>query len=173
MNEFIQTMLNRRSIRSFKPDMPSKEDLELIVKAGLYAPNGMGRQSAIAIVITDKALRDELAEENRVIAGREGDQFYGAPAVIVVLADKSVPTYLYDGALMAGNMLQAANALGLGGIWIHRAKQEFEREPGKKLLKKLGIEGDYEGIGHCVIGYPCGDVPEAAPRREGREYWVE
>ena len=173
MNEFIEAMINRRSIRSFRPDMPTKEDLEEIIKAGLYAPNGMGRQSAIAVVVTEKALRDELAAENARIMGRDGDPFYGAPAVIIVLADRSVPTCVCDGSLMIGNMLNAAHALGLGGIWIHRAKQEFDGTFGKKLLEKLGIEGDYEGIGHCAVGYIDGEAPAPAPRREGRVYWAE
>ena len=173
MNEAIKNLTERRSIRRFRPEMPPKELLEQIIEAGLYAPNGMGRQSAIVIAVTDKKLRDELSELNRTIAGRDADPFYGGPAVLIVLADKSVPTHLYDGALMMGNMLNAAHALGLGSIWIHRAKQEFEQEYGKKLLEKLGIEGEWEGIGHCVVGYPDGEAPKPVQRREGRVFWAE
>ena len=173
MNEVLKNLTERRSVRAFKPDMPPKELMEQIIEAGLYAQNGMGRQSAMVIAVTDKKTRDELSELNRMIAGRDADPFYGGPAVLVVLADKSVPTYMYDGPLMMGNMLNAAHALGLGSIWIHRAKQEFEQEYGKKLLEKLGIEGDWEGIGHCVVGYPANELPAPAPRKEGRVYWVE
>ena len=173
MNEVIKNLTERRSIRKFRPEMPPKALLEQIIEAGLYAPNGMGKQSAMVIAVTDKTLRDELSALNSKILGRDADPFYGGPAVLIVLADKSVPTYLFDGALMMGNMLNASHALGLGGIWIHRAKQEFEQEYGKKLLEKLGIEGEWEGIGHCVVGYIDGEAPTPAPRREGRVFWAE
>ena len=173
MNEVIKNLTERRSIRRFRPEMPPKALLEQIIEAGLYAPSGAGKQSAMVIAVTDKKLRDDLSELNRTIAGRDADPFYGGPAVLIVLADKNVPTHVYDGALMMGNMLNAAHALGLGSIWIHRAKQEFEQEYGKKLLEKLGIEGEWEGIGHCVVGYIDGEVPAPVQRREGRVFWAE
>lgn len=110
---------------------------------------------------------------NAAIMGTDTDPFYGAPVVLIVLADKSRPTYLYDGSLVMGNMMNAAHSLGLGSCWIHRAKEEFESEDGKELLKKWGVEGDYEGIGHCVIGYVEGDYPETKPRKEDYVYYVE
>ena len=67
----------------------------------------------------------------------------------------------------------AAHSLGLGNIWIHRAKEEFESEEGKKILKELGIEGEWEGIGHCAVGYMDGEMPKAAPRKDGRVVWAE
>ena len=105
--------------------------IDKIVEAGLYAPSGMGRQSVIIIAITDKDTRDRLSSLNASIMGSDGDPFYGAPAVLVVLADKTRPTYIYDGSLAMGNMMLAAKALGLGSCWIHRAKEEFESEEGK------------------------------------------
>ena len=174
MNEVIKILTERRSIRKFRAEMPPKELIEQIVEAGLYAPSGMGRQSSLILAVTDKKLRDKLSDMNRRILGQpEGsDPFYGAPAVLVVLADKAVPTYVFDGSLTMGNMLNAAHALGLGGIWIHRAKQEFETEEMKDLLRELGIEGEYEGIGHCAIGYADGELPTPVPRREGRAYYL-
>ncbi|MBQ4515102.1 MAG: nitroreductase [Anaerolineaceae bacterium] len=175
MNEIINAMKERRSIRKFKPDMPEKADLDQIVEAGLYAANGMGKQAGLIIAVTNKEIRDRLADLNRKIAGwKEGvDPFYGAPVVFIVLADKSAFTYVYDGSLVIGNMMLAAHSLGLGSIWIHRAKEEFETEEWQKLLKDLGVEGDYEGIGHCAVGYIEGETPAAAPRKPGRVYWVE
>ena len=175
MNEIIKAMEERRSVRKFKPDMPPKADLEQIAEAGLYAPSGMGKQAVITLVITNKELRDRLSELNRQIAGMpEGvDPFYGAPAVFVVLGDKSWVTSIYDGSLVMGNLLLAAHAVGLSSIWIHRAKEEFETDEWKKLLADLGVEGEWEGIGHCAVGYPDCPVPEAAPRRDGRVLWVE
>ena len=168
MNEVIKAMKERRSIRKFKAEMPSKADLEQIVEAGLYAANGRGRQAVITIAVTDKELRDKLsAVNNEIMGGPEGnDPFYGAPAILIVLANKEVPTAPYDGSLVMGNLMLAAHSLGLGSIWIHRAKEEFEMPEYQKLLKDLGIEGEWEGIGHCAVGY-------AAPRNDGRVFWVE
>ena len=175
MNDVIKAMEERRSIRKFTAEMPTKEELEQIVEAGLYAASGMGKQAASVIVITDKETRDKLSEANREIGSMPAgfDPFYGGPAVIVVLADKSVPTSLYDGSLVMGNMLLAAHSLGLGSIWVHRAKEEFEKPEYKQLLADLGIEGDWEGIGHCVVGHIDGEAPAAAPRKANRAFWVE
>ena len=175
MNEVMKALLERRSIRKFKPDALTKEQLGQIVEAGLYAASGKGAQSAIAVVVTNKALRDRLSAENCRIGGwEEGfDPFYGAPAIILVLANKNEPNHVYDGSLMMGNMMLAAHALGLGSIWINRAKQEFDMPEYQALLKELGIEGDYEGIGHCILGYADGPVPEAKPRKADYVKWVE
>lgn len=169
MNEVIKAMMERRSIRKFKAD------LEQIVEAGLYAANGRGRQAVITIAVTDKELRDKLsAVNNEIMGGPEGnDPFYGAPAILIVLANKEVPTAPYDGSLVMGNLMLAAHSLGLGSIWIHRAKEEFEMPEYQKLLKDLGIEGEWEGIGHCAVGYIDGENPAAAPRNDGRVFWVE
>ena len=173
MNVTIREMEKRRSIRKYKAELPAKEDLDLIVEAGLYAASGMGRQSPIILVVTQKEMRDRLAEANRRILGApEGvDPFYGAPAVLVVLANKADPTGIYDGSLVMGNMMLAAHSLKLGSCWIHRAKEEFETDEYKQLLQDLGVEGEYEGIGHCIIGY-ADEEPEAAPRKEGRVFYI-
>lgn len=174
MSDIIQAMKERRSIRHFKPDMPGKELLEQIAEAGLYAANGKGQQETITLVITDKDLRNKLSKMNRQICGFDDDvdPFYGAPAILVVLANKNHPTYLYDGSLVMGNMMLAAHALGLGSIWIHRAKQEFELPEYKKLLSDLGIEGEWEGIGHCAVGYIDGEIPQAAGIKPNRVFWI-
>lgn len=174
MNESIKNMIERRSIHSFKPDaMVSKEDIDAIIEAGTYAATGMGMQSPIIIAVTNKETRDQLSKMNATIMRRDMDPFYGAPVVLIVLADKNRPTHIYDGSLVMGNLMNAAASLGIGSCWIHRAKEEFESEEGKALLKKWGIEGDYEGIGHCVLGYPDGDVPKAKPRKENYVYYVD
>lgn len=175
MNEIIKAMEERRSVRKFKPDMPSREDLAQILDAGLYAANGRGRQAVLTIAVTRRELRDKLSNDNREIGGwEEGfDPFYGAPAILVVLAAKDCPTGIYDGSLVMGNMMLAAHALGLGSIWIHRAKEEFEREDYKSLLTELGIGGEWVGVGHCAVGYPEGELPKAAPRKDGRVFWAE
>ena len=175
MNEVIKAMEDRRSIRKFKPDMPSKDDLNQIIEAGLYAANGMGKQATITIAVTNKELRDRLAKINTQIGGWEEsfDPFYGASVILIVLADKTWANRVYDGSLVMGNMMLAAHSLNLGSIWIHRAKEEFELPEYKQLLKDLGVEGEWEGIGHCVVGYADGDLPKAAPRKENRVFRVE
>lgn len=172
MSETMEKMLSRRSIRRYEDKCVSREVLERIIAAGTYAATGMNRQSPIIIAVTDKATRDQLSAMNARIMGADMDPFYGAPAVLVVLADKAMPTHVYDGSLVMGNLMLAAHDEGLGSCWIHRAKEEFELPEGKALLAKLGIEGDYEGIGHCIIGYPA-EQPEVKPRKENYVYWVE
>lgn len=175
MNEIIKAMEERRSIRKFKPEMPKKEDLQQIVEAGLYAANGMGRQATITVAVTNKELRDKLSAINCKIGGWDEsvDPFYGAPAILIVLAEKNWRNRVYDGSLVMGNMMLAAHSLGLGSIWIHRAKEEFEMPEYQQLLKELGVEGEWEGIGHCAVGYIDGEMPEAAERKPNRVFWVE
>ena len=173
MNESIKNMIERRSVRGYKPDMIPKEDLDLILEAGTYAATGMGMQSPVIVAVTDKATRDQLSKMNADVMGTDTDPFYGAPVVLVVLADKNRPTYIYDGSLVMGNLMNAAASLGIGSCWIHRAKEEFESEEGKELLKSLGIEGDYVGIGHCVLGYVDGEYPGIPERKDNWVYYVE
>ncbi len=171
MDRVFENIFSRRSVRSFKDEAVPEGLLDKIIQAGLYAASGMNKQTPIVLKITDKALRDELASLNAAVGGREGfDPFYGAPAVLVVLADKSFLTYVYDGSLTMGNMMLAANALGLGSCWVHRAKEVFESERGKQILAELGVSGEYEGIGNLIVGYADGEPKQAAPRREGRVF---
>lgn len=169
----MQNLLTRRSVRKYKPDMVPQEKLDKILEAGTYAATGMGRQSPIILAVTDKALRDRLSKMNAAIMGVDSDPFYGAPVVLVVLADKNVPTYIYDGSLVMGNLMNAAHAEGIASCWIHRAKEEFNSPEGKQILQDLGITGDYEGIGHCILGYADGDEPAAKPRKENYVYSVK
>lgn len=175
MNEVIEMMKTRRSIRKFKPEALPEEIIEQIAEAGTYAATGKNLQSPTIIAVTNKQLRDRISEMNRKIGGwQEGfDPFYGAPAMLIVLADKNVPTAVYDGSLVMGNLMLAAHSLGVGSIWIHRAKEEFESEEGKAILAELGITGDYVGIGHCALGYIDGEEPKAAPRKENWVYYAK
>lgn len=173
MSEVINNMKTRRSIRKYKPDMIPEDVLNRIIEAGTYAATGMGKQSPIIIAVTNKEIRDKFSKMNAEIMGVDSDPFYGAPVVLIVLADKARPTYVYDGSLVMGNLMLAAHAEGIGSCWIHRAKEEFESAEGKAFLKSLDIEGDYEGIGHCVLGYTDGEEPKAMPRKENYVYCVK
>ena len=173
MSDVLEIIKNRRSIRKYKSDMIPQDKLEKIIEAGTYAATGMGKQSPIIIAVTNKELRDKLSAMNAKIMGVDNmDPFYGAPVVLIVLADKARPTYIYDGSLVMGNLMLEAEAQGIGSCWIHRAKEEFESEEGKEILKSLGIEGDYEGVGHCILGYADGDAPKAATRKDSYVYFA-
>ena len=174
MNETLKVLETRRSCRNFKADMVKEDDLKAIVKAGTYAATGMGMQSPVIIAVTDKKMRDEISEANRKIGGWDAgfDPFYGAPVILIVLARKDVATHVYDGSLVMGNLMNAAESLGIASIWIHRAKEEFESDFGKNILSKLGISGEYEGIGHCALGYAAEPSKEPAPRKEDYVYYI-
>ena len=170
----MKNMLTRTSVKKYKSDPVPKELIDQIIEAGTHAASGLNKQSPIILAVTNTQVRDELSKLNM---GKDpfhrADPFDGAPVVLVVLADKKVPTYLYDGSLVMAHLQLAAQALGLGACWINRAKETFEMPEGKALLEKLGIEGEYEGIGNCIIGYPDGELPAVKPRKENWVYYVD
>lgn len=172
-NEVLTAMKTRRSIRKYKTEQITDEQLDAILEAGTYAATGMGKQSPVIVVVQKPELIAKLSKMNAAVMGSSNDPFYGAPTVLIVLADPEIGTYHEDGSLVMGNLMLAAHAVGVDSCWIHRAKEEFESEEGKALLKKWGIEGDYEGIGHCVLGYAAAELPAAKPRKENYVYYVE
>ena len=172
-NAVLKLLKERRSVRAFKPEQIKKEELDAILEAGTYAATGMNRQSPIIIVVQDKETIETLRRMNAEIMGTpDKDPFYGAPTVLIVLADKSIRTHLEDGSLVMGNLMNAAFSVGVDSCWIHRAREEFESEEGKALLKKWGIEGDYAGIGHLSLGYRDCALPETRARKENYIYYV-
>lgn len=174
MNETLKVLETRRSCRNFiKDKMISEEDLQTILRAGTYAATGMGKQSPIIIAVTNKEMRDRISKENAKVIGADLDPFYGAPVILIVLANKDIPTYKYDGSLVMGNLMNAAESLGIASIWIHRAREEFESEFGKKILADLGIEGNFEGIGHCALGYAAEPAKAPVPRKENYIYYIK
>lgn len=175
MSELTKIIKERRSIRKFKSDMVSKDLINEVIEAGIYAASGRGKQSPVVIAVTNKELRDKIVAENCKIGGWEKgfDPFYGAPVILIVIADKSVPTAVYDGSLTLGNMMLKAQELGLGSCWIHRAKEEFDSEFGKEILKKLGIEGDFEGVGHLALGYADCELPDIPERNDNRVFFID
>ena len=175
MNEVLKALKERRSIRSFKDELPSKQLIDQIIEAGLYAPSGMNKQETIILCITNKDLIEKFKKANRQIGNyaEDVDPFYGAPVILVVLSKLGNTNYIYDGALVMGNLMNAAHGLGLGSIWINRARQEFETDEFKQILKDLNIEGEYEAIGHCAIGYIDGENPKPSDRKENRVYYID
>ena len=166
-NEVLSAIAARRSCRAYRPEQIKPEKLQAVVEAGTWAPTGMNRQSPVIVAVQDKATRDQLSAMNAAIMGTENDPFYGAPTVLVVLADRSVPTHVEDGSLVMGNLLLAASSIGLGSCWIHRARETFDSEEGKALLRKWGLDPEkYRGVGNCILGYPAeGGTKPAAPRK--------
>jgi nitroreductase len=172
MNEILEAIKNRRSIRKYKSDAVPREVIDKIIEAGLYAASGMNRQETVIVAITDKATRDRLSVANAAVMGRNGDPFYGAPAVLVVLAAADCANGVYDGSLVMGNLMLAAHALGVDSCWIHRAKQTFEEPEWKQFLKDIGLEGEWVGIGNCILGYRDTEYPSAPERKEKRVFYV-
>ena len=162
-----ETLLNRRSIRKYKSEQVSTELLDAVLQAGLWAPSGMNKQNTIMVAVRDKETRDLLSRINAEIMDVDTDPFYGAPCVIVVLADPDMPTWIDDGSLVLGNLMNAAHALGLGSCWINRARQTFDRPEGKALLEKWGLPERYRGVGNCILGY-ADEVPVPKERLGGR-----
>ncbi|MDR1955581.1 MAG: nitroreductase family protein [Treponema sp.] len=168
MQSTLEDLKNRRSIRAYKPEQIKDEELDAILEAGTWAASGAGAQSAVIVVVQDKALISELEGLNaRVLNNPQAKPFYGAPTVLAVLVDQTKPTPLEDGSLVIGNLMLAASAIGVGSCWIHRAKQVFEFEEGKGLLKKWGLSEHYVGVGFCILGYAAGDPPKPADRKAG------
>ena len=162
-----EQLKNRRSIRRYKSQQISEELLDAVLEAGLYAASGMNTQNTTMVAVRDKETRDQLSRMNAAVMGTESDPFYGAPCVIVVLVDPERYTCVEDGALVMGNLMQAAFDAGLGSCWIHRAQQMFESREGKELLRKWGLPENLRGVGNCILGY-ADEEPAAKPRKEGR-----
>ena len=164
MNNTVSDIMNRRSIRKYKPEQISREELDTVLQAGICAPTGMNRQSPLVIAVQNKEVRNRLSRMNAAVLGTDSDPFYGAPTVVVVLADANSPHAVQDGSLVMGNMLNAANAIGLGSCWVNRAKEVFDSAEGKSLLAQWGVEGDVIGVGNCILGYPD-ENPAMKPRK--------
>ena len=172
MNDTIKTLIERRSCKKFKSEQIKDEELNLILQAGMNAPTGKGMQSPIILVLQDKKNIDKLRKLNAKILGADVDPFYNAPTVLVVMADKNMFTHVEDASLVLGNMMNAAFSLGVGSCWIHRAKEEFQTEEGKALLKEWNIPENYEGVGHCVLGYPAMEYMLRKPRKKDYIWYI-
>mgnify|MGYP000375004884 CR=1 FL=1 len=171
-NEVLNAIKTRRSIRKYKAEQITDEQLDAILEAGTYAATGMGKQSPVIVVVQKPGLIAKLSKMNAAVMGTTSDPFYGAPTVLIVLADPERGTYVEDGSLVMGNLMLAAHAVGVDSCWIHRAKEEFESEEGKQILEGLGITGDYIGVGHCALGFTDGAYPDVIPRKDNRVYYI-
>ncbi len=171
MNKAIENIMTRRSVRKYKPEQITREELDTVLKAGIAAPTAKNLQSPIIVAVQNKEEIAYLSKLNAAVWKTDIDPFYGAPTVLIVLADANNINAVPDGALVMGNMLNAAHAIGLGACWINRAREVFASDEGKALLKKWGIEGEYIGIGNCILGYPD-EEPTMKPRKDNYVYYV-
>ena len=166
MNEVTKTLCERRSIRKFKDEQIPRDVLDEILKCGTFAPNGKSKQSAKIVVVQNRELIEEIAATNGSFVNKAGlNPFYNAPTLVIVFADKNVSTYVEDGCAVISNILNAAFSLGVDSCWVHRAKETFETDFGKKLMAKWGISDDYVGIGNALLGYRDMIMPPAMPRK--------
>lgn len=167
MNTALENLLTRRSVRKYKPEQITDEELSAVLEAGTYAPTAKGTQSPLIVAVQDKGDIARMSSLNAHIMGTKADPFYGAPTVVVVFAHAGNRNGVQDASLVMGNMMNAAHAIGLGSCWVNRARETFETPEGRELLAKWGVEGDWIGVGNCILGYPDGEMPKPAARREG------
>ena len=167
---FLELIKSRRSIRSYRPDAIPKELLDAVLEAGTYAPSAMGRQSATIVAVTDKVVRDELMRLNEEVMGTQSDPYYGAPVIVLVLADGTIPTYIEDGSCVLENLMLAAHAVGLGSVWVNRERQIFDSERGKQLLREWNLPTTLRGVGAIALSYPQGEAPQ--PKERKKDYIV-
>lgn len=165
--EFLDMLLTRRSVRAYKPDPVPTALLEEVLRAGTYAPTGGGRQSPVLVAITDRAARDEISRLNAAVMGKDTDPYYGAPVLVLALADPASSTWVEDASCALENMMLAAHALGLGSVWVHREREIFDSEAGKALLRAWGLPETLRGVGSIALGYASGPAPAPAPRKDG------
>lgn len=166
MNQaFLDLLLSRRSVRAYKPDPVPEALLDEILRAGTYAPTGGGRQSPVIVAVTDPATRAEIARLNAAVMGKDTDPYYGAPVVVLALADPASNTWVEDASCVLENMMLAAHALDLGSVWVHREREIFDSEAGKALLRAWNLPETLRGVGSIALGYAAVPAPAPAPRK--------
>ena len=165
-NNFLSLIKTRRSVRAYKSEPVPSEVLDAVLETGTYAPTGGGHQSPTIIAITDPKYRQEIAKLNAEVMGSNADPYYGAPVVILVLADGSASTFVEDGSCVLENMMPAAHALGLGTVWVHREREIFDSEKGKALLREWKLPETLRGVGAIALGYPAQEASQPAARKQ-------
>lgn len=166
-NNIFDVIKTRRSVRHYKPEQVTDEQLHAIIEAGSYAPTGHGTQDPIIVAVQNDDLKARLACLNARIMGVDSNPYYDAPTYLLVFASKDNANAFQDGSCVLENMMLAAHALGLGTCWINREYQMFQTEEGQQIMKELGLDKNLIGIGALSLGYPSREPRPAAPRKEG------
>ena len=165
-NEVLKTIRSRRSVRAYRKNAVPQELISEICEAGTYAPTGGGRQSPTIIAVISEKYRNELTRLNAEVMGKDTDPYYGAPVIILVLAQGEADTFIEDGSCVLENMMLAAASLGLGSVWVHREREIFDNEKGKTLLREWGLPETLRGVGSIALGYPASTPGEPAKRKD-------
>ncbi len=166
-NKVIESLKTRRAVRAYSDAPVEQEKLDAIMEAATYAPTGMGTQSPVIVLVKTKETVKKISKLNADVMGRDMDPFYGAPTIAIVFGNTSAsPTWFEDACLVAGNLMNAAHAVGVDSCFVYRAKEEFQSEEGMELKKSWGLDENYVGVANCILGYGCGETPEAKPRKE-------
>lgn len=168
-NPVLTALKTRRSIRSYKAEQITDEELRTVLEAGTWAPTGKGLQDPWIVAVQDTALKEKLSQMNRAFLGIDSDPFYGAPTFVLVFASRPEKwrNGVQDASLVLGNMMLAAHAIGLGSCWINREREMFDTEEGKALLKQWDLPEDVMGVGALALGYPAAEPKAPRPRKEG------
>ena len=164
--DFIKLIETRRSIRSYKKEPVSEKDLNKILEAGTYAPTGGGRQSPTVVAVTSPKYREKITELNEKVRKTSNDPYYGAPVVVLVLADGNASNFVEDGSCVLMNMMLAAHSLGLGTVWVAKEREIFDSEEGKELLEEWNLPTTLRGVGALALGYANEEPKKAAPRKK-------
>ena len=185
MNETIQNILQRRSVRSYQPQSVEPNKLQLILECGRFAPSAMNKQPWHFTVITHRAALDRISTENKSILlasndpkARERasqpdfDSFHHAPAAIIVSGEDGNTFAPADCANAMENMAIAAQSLGLASCYLAGFRRCFAGPNGEALKAELGIPQGFTPLYTLALGYPAGEIPEPAPRREGTVKWI-
>lgn len=166
-NKMLELLKTRRSVRGYQPEQVEEEKLDAILEAGTYAPTGKGMQSPVIVAVRTAENRRAVQELNCKARGGSGDPYYGAPTILLVLADPNRGTCVEDGSCVLNTMMQAAHALGVASCWIHGEREMFELPEGKALLKKWGLPENLRGVGSLALGYGIGPDPQPKERKDG------
>ena len=167
-NAVITALIQRRSVRAYKSEQITDDELKTVLEAGTWAPTGMGRQDPWIVAVQNPDLLKKLSRMNAAFLGVDSDPFYGAPTYVLVFgSDPAVwKNSVQDGSLVLGNMMNAAHAIGLGSCWINREREMFATEEGKSLMKEFGLPDGLIGIGALALGYPAAAPRDPKPRKE-------
>ena len=166
-NETLNVIKSRRSTRAYKTDPVPEKLLDAVLEAGPFAPSGMNKQSPTIVAVTGDRYRREISALNAAVMGVTSDPYYGAPVVVLVLADSNAGTWVEDGSCVLENMMLAAESLGLATVWVHREREIFDSERGKQLLREWGLPETLRGVGSIALGYAAAPAKPAAPRKDG------
>lgn len=191
--ELLELMKHRRSIRRYEDRQISREDLEKVIRAGLFAPSAGGGQRSLIAAVYNPALAEKIGRLNVACMDRSrlmgshvsAEQpsiiddptiqsgFYGAPTVCVIFAQKNFLYSVPDAYCCAENMVLEATELGLASCIVARGEETFAGSEGKAFLQQWNIPENYEAMCFVLLGYCRGEYPAEKPRRSGRSLIIE